>query len=302
MRTGEVLCLCLLAVGCRSDSVAQKVEAPGSLSAPFHFQAHRGAGIARPENTLESFMFSWRLGATPEADLRTTKDGVIVCFHDKTLKRIPSNVTADQKKLGIKDLTFSEVRKLEVGSFKGKRFAGERVPAVSEVFEKMKGHPERVLYLDIKDVDLDRLFDLIHKYGVEKQVIFATSRYELIRSWKKRLPQSLTLLWMGGTEKQLSEKLKRVREAGFEGITHLQIHVKVGDLESDDPFTPSSAFLGKVAKELKARGIVFQVLPWNCSDPRAYVKLLELGAESFATDHPEVTLEAVREYRKAVRR
>ena len=70
-----------------------------------------------------------------------------------------------------------------------------------------------------------------------------------------------------------------------------------GDLASDEPFNPRSEFLRTLGKELKSRGIVFQVLPWECADPRAYEKLLALGAESFATDYPEVTLNAVKKFR-----
>ena len=51
-------------------------------------------------------------------------------------------------------------------------------------------------------------------------------------------------------------------------------------------------------EELKSRGIVFQVLPWECSDQRAYEQLLALGAASFATDYPEVTLAAVKHFRE----
>ena len=36
---------------------------------PFHIQAHRGAGIARPENTLESFEWSWNIGVTPDIEV-----------------------------------------------------------------------------------------------------------------------------------------------------------------------------------------------------------------------------------------
>jgi hypothetical protein len=56
--------------------------------------------------------------------------------------------------------------------------------------------------------------------------------------------------------------------------------------------------LRSLGKELKSRGIVFQVLPWECADQRAYEKLLALGAESFATDYPEVTLNAARSFRE----
>jgi hypothetical protein len=71
----------------------------------------------------------------------------------------------------------------------------------------------------------------------------------------------------------------------------------VGDLESKEPFTPGSQFLRDLSKELTSRDIIFQVLPWECSDPRAYAKLLALGAKSFATDYPEVTLKAVHDFR-----
>jgi len=60
---------------------------------------------------------------------------------------------------------------------------------------------------------------------------------------------------------------------------------------------PSITFLESVRDELKERGIVFQVLPWENADPAVYTRLLELGAESFATDYPEVTIDAVKKFK-----
>ena len=51
-----------------------------------------------------------------------------------------------------------------------------------------------------------------------------------------------------------------------------------------------------VGAELRERGILFQTLPWGSTDRKLYWKLLDLGAASFATDHPQVTRDAVREY------
>jgi glycerophosphoryl diester phosphodiesterase len=265
--------------------------------APFHIQAHRGAGIAMPENTLESFEWAWKLGVTPEADLRTTQDGAIVCFHDTDLSRVVSNIDAALKKTAIEQLPLTEVEKLEVGSFRGPQFAGQRVPTITSVLADMRGDPDRLLYLDIKTADLDKLVALIREHRVERQVIFTTTKHNLIQDWKKRVPESLTLLWNGGTQDELAKKMEAVRKTGFDGITHLQIHVHVGDFAAAEPFDPSSQFLRTLGDELKSRGIVFQVLPWECADPRAYEKLLELGAESFATDDPEVTLKAVNDFR-----
>jgi glycerophosphoryl diester phosphodiesterase len=67
-------------------------------------------------------------------------------------------------------------------------------------------------------------------------------------------------------------------------------------MDSVEPFTPSGPFLKKLGEELKQRGVVFQVLPWECSDERAFDKLLELGAASFATDYPEVALRAANRF------
>lgn len=264
----------------------------------FHIQAHRGAGIAAPENTLESFQASWKVGVVPEADLRTTKDGVIFCFHDANLARVVSNVDESRKQDALEQLSAEEVRRFEVGSFRGPCYAGQRVPSLAEVFSTMQGRPDRLLYLDIKTVDLDQLAELIRHYQVEKQVIFTSEKYPLIRRWKAKVPESMSLIWNRGTEEQLMAKLQTLREADFEGITFLQIHVFVGDMESEDPFKPSSAFLRSVGEELHSRGVVFQVLPWECADSRAYEKLLELGVASFATDYPEMTVAVVRRFQQ----
>jgi glycerophosphoryl diester phosphodiesterase len=263
---------------------------------PFHIQAHRGAGIARPENTLESFQWAWKIGVTPEADLRTTKDGHIVCFHDADLTRV-GRAGGVPNESAIESIELAELQSFDVGEYRGDEYSGQRVPTLNSVFEKMQGKPNRVIYLDLKrsDLDLDKLLELIHQHGVERQVIFTSPKHELIRDWKRRLPESLTLNWNGGTEAELTKKLAALRQANFDGITHLQIHVRVN--ESTGEFTPSEEFLKSVEEELEKRGIVFQVLPWESADDHVYRRLLELGADSFATDYPEVTLKAVKDFR-----
>jgi glycerophosphoryl diester phosphodiesterase len=273
---------------------------PASLAkepAPFHIQAHRGAGDAFPENTLESFEWSWQHGVTPESDLRTTKDGTIVCFHDPNLKRVPYKIDEALKESSIEKLPLAEVEKLDVGSFRAPQFAGQRIPVLANVFDEMRSHPDRMLYLDIKSVKLDQLEKLVHEKGVEQQIIFTSEHPRLIRDWKKLVPESHTLLWNRGTEEQLTKKMADLRKNKFAGITHLQIHVKVGDLSSAEPFMPSSDWLRKLGKELKSRGIVFQTFSAECKNQKAFEKLLDLGVESFATDYPEVTLAAVKSFR-----
>jgi glycerophosphoryl diester phosphodiesterase len=273
-----------------------KLEA--SEPAPFHIQAHRGAGNALPENTLESFEWSWKHGLTPESDLRTTKDGAIVCFHDPNLKRVPYKIDESLTESSVEKLPLSELQKLDVGSFRAPQFAGQHIPTLATVFDEMHGRSERLLYIDIKSVKLDHLAALVREHKVEDQIIFTSDHPRLIRDWKKLVPESHTLLWNRGTEEQLANKMADLRKTKFAGITHLQIHVQVGDLNSDEPFMPSSAFLRKLGKELKSRGIVFQTFSAECKEQKVYERLLALGVESFATDYPEVALNSVKSFRE----
>ena len=71
---------------------------------PF-FIAHRGCQSLAPENTLASFVCAARLGLQAiETDVRLTKDGVLVCSHDASLKRM----FGIKKK--ISDMTAEELR------------------------------------------------------------------------------------------------------------------------------------------------------------------------------------------------
>jgi glycerophosphoryl diester phosphodiesterase len=80
-------------------------------------------------------------------------------------------------------------------------------------------------------------------------------------------------------------------------VTQLQLHIHIDKTAPDEVrFTESDDLIRDVAKELKPRNILFQALPMNATDPKVYRKLLDLGVESFATDHPQLTLDVVKQY------
>ncbi len=267
--------------------------------ADFIIQSHRGAGNLAPENTLPSFELAWKMGTVPEADVRATTDGVIVAFHDNNLKRLAPGAPDYIQSKSVNDLSWAVASSLDVGEYKGSKHKGERIARLDEVFDNMVGRPDRWLYLDVKEVPLEQLAKMARQRGIEKQLILASTKYEHHRAWKKMLPTSGTLLWMGGDESALKKRIDDLRKVGFADLTQLQIHVDVGDLNSADPFKPSSAFLRKVAKELKSRGILYQTWVRGSASPEAYKKLLDLGFESFASDDPQVALKAVRDYKRA---
>ena len=107
--------------------VALLMLSSASLAAPF-LVAHRGASKDAPENTLPAFELAWKQGADAiEGDFYLTKDGKIVCFHDGDTKKITG------KKLVVKDSTLAELQALDVGEWRGKKFAGTRMPTLEQV-------------------------------------------------------------------------------------------------------------------------------------------------------------------------
>lgn len=263
----------------------------------FVIQSHRGAGFLAPENTLAAFELGWQMGTWPESDLRTTKDGVIVAFHDATFERTVKNVPPELKKKGVKDITYAELLKLDVGGWHGEQFEGRRVSKISDVYQLMRGKPERMLYLDIKNVDLKQVAAEVRANGVTKQIVFTSTKYDMIREFKQLVPECQTLNWMGGTEDELKKRLEEVRAANFEGITQLQLHVRLNtNNASAEPFTLTRQFIRATGDELRKHGVIFQILPWEVNEPKVYWQLMDLGAMAFATDHPDVVVKAVRDY------
>lgn len=264
----------------------------------FVIQSHRGAGELAPENSRESFELAWSLGTIPEADLRTTRDGVITAFHDADFKRILPHEPEEIRKKGIVDFTWEEISRMDIGIWKGESFKGQKVPSMEQVFELLKKDSKRKIYVDIKNVDLTQLAREAHAAGLASRLILASTDYKIIRSWKKLAPDSLTLHWMGGEESVLAERLEKLRAEGFADIDQLQIHVHPGK-EGQPAFSPSPEFLKKVGTELRQHGILFQTLPWQSRDEKLFTTLLDLGVASFATDYPDFAAATVKRYYEA---
>jgi glycerophosphoryl diester phosphodiesterase len=90
--------------------------------------AHRGASLDAPENTLAAFRRAWEQGVEcVELDVRLTRDGGVVVIHDATTARTAG---VDRP---VVEQTLAEVRALDAGSWRGERFAGEKIPTLAEV-------------------------------------------------------------------------------------------------------------------------------------------------------------------------
>ncbi len=114
-----------------SEKVTTWDIAPGSQRLPLII-AHRGDLSRAPENTLPAFQRAWEAGADGvELDVRLTKDGQLVVFHDRNLDRT-SNGTGP-----VNHCALAEIQSLDVGSWFAPEFRGETAPTLDEVFESL---------------------------------------------------------------------------------------------------------------------------------------------------------------------
>src|SRR4051812_1515513 len=115
---------------------------------------HRGASEHAHENTLEAFRATFELGGDGnEFDIRRTKDGVLVVFHDDMLDRL-LEAYGD-----VSEFTWDTLRRFR---FRDPGRFGEqcRIPTLVEVFELHRKHAG-LMHLDIKRHGLDGAIALL---------------------------------------------------------------------------------------------------------------------------------------------
>ncbi len=146
--------------------------------------AHRGASIKYPENTMAAFRGAKKLGADwIELDVQQTKDKQIVVSHDTNLSRV-TGVNKD-----IIDMNYSEIKKLDAGSFFNKKFKGEKIPLLKEVLEFAKKNNIR-LNIELKPTGKEKNFekqvvDLIKEYNFEDRCVVTSQVYNVLKKIKK---------------------------------------------------------------------------------------------------------------------
>ena len=152
------LCLALAA----ADSTAAEPSRPLIV-------AHRGLLRHAPENTLSNFRACLELRLGFEFDVRQTKDGQLVCIHDRTIDRT-TNGTGK-----VSDLTFAETRELDAGSWFDRKFAVEKVPTVEEVLKLVAEYRQHgvLVAVDLKAEGVEQeVVRLAEKHGVLERLLF----------------------------------------------------------------------------------------------------------------------------------
>lgn len=180
--------------------------------------AHRGGTGLWPENTLEAFTHAIEMGADGiELDVHLSRDGVLVVHHDESLK--PAIARADGKWLirptpRIKDLTFEELQRFDIGQLKpGSTYGahypeqspitGARIPRLEDVLAlaKNRAGADFHIYVELKTALLDltqsaapeplaeAAVALVRRMEMERQVSFVSFDWRALAYAKKIAPE-----------------------------------------------------------------------------------------------------------------
>jgi glycerophosphoryl diester phosphodiesterase len=184
--------------------------------------AHRGASFDAPENTLAAFNLAWAQGSDGvEGDFYLTRDEQIVCIHDRGTTR----TTGVSK--SVEDSTLAELRQLEYGSWKGKKWKGEQIPTFQDVFKSV---PEGGLFV-------------IELKSKSKIVPFLASQLKSLDTEKIRL---LIISFDKATVAACHEQIPEVRA---HWLTSFKKDKKNGR------YQPSAEAIAKVVNESGAAGV-----------------------------------------------
>lgn len=142
--------------------------------------AHRGASEYLPENTLLSFYTGVYMKANGiETDVRRTKDGVLVLFHDNTLER----VTGDPRL--VEECTLAELMELDV-----KKNGYTDKIAVFEDFLQKFAFRDLTFAIELKGPGVEKdTADLLRKYGLEKKAVITSFRLDYIKNFITYAPE-----------------------------------------------------------------------------------------------------------------
>ncbi|WP_182867510.1 glycerophosphodiester phosphodiesterase [Rhodopirellula sp. JC639] len=231
--------------------------------------AHRGYSAIAPENTLAAIDEAIRAGAQGcEFDVYRCGDGSVVLMHDKTVDR-----TTDGKGRVI-ELSLEQLRQLDAGSWKDKRFAGEPVPTLKEALERLRGTNCQPV-IEIKMDGISRqVIDDVRALGMVDQVAVIAFSKTVVQEIRALEPD-LTCAWLygktvSGTPKQQADFLQS--QARQCNATIVDLNYKL--------LSP-----GLVA-ELKRRGL--GVWTWTVNEAAVMQALHRWGVDSITTDRPSL--------------
>lgn len=231
--------------------------------------AHRGGAALAQENTLAAFSMATSLGFRYlETDVRVTRDGALVCFHDATVDRVTEGRGAVHRH------SARALRSLRV-------FGGEPIPDLAEALEAF---PDSCFTIDLKvEAAIEPLSRLLRNQSFAERVCVAGAWDGWLARLRSLVPGVQTalgwrslaaFLWRSRTGRRLP---RRLTTAAF-----AHVPMRLGSL---------TTFVEPLIEH--GHGIGVRVVVWTVDEAVTMRRLLDVGVDGIITDRPDVLREVM---------
>lgn len=236
--------------------------------------AHRAGAHEQDENTLQAFQSTYNQGLRGfETDIRMTKDGELVIFHDASLERI----TGEQGI--IEEMTAGEIRKIKTKK-------GNPILFLDELLDFLKDKPGIYLELEMKTNPTAYPQELLEEY--------VDQLYKAAMATK---PASSTYLFTSFDKRPLQYIKKTYPQADMLFITSSPLTKEVVEETLALGISRVGCNLGgtsrKMVQDAQAAGI--QVSLWPGHSVEDFLLGVYLGADYLCSDVPVKVLQHMKE-------
>lgn len=199
-----------------------------------------------------------------EFDVRVARCGTPVVFHDETLDRTTDGDGP------VADYTIDQLRTLDAGSWYDPRFAGERIPTLSEALDLVGGRAEHV-YPEVKGIressDIDRMLGLVRDRALIDRTTFISIDWSILE--RVRAQNAEIRVGFIVVSADLFDDALLLAAADPIAILDLNQEIVL-----DDP---------SVVRRANDEGI--DVVTWTVNEPHEATRLRQAGVTGFTTDH-----------------
>lgn len=240
---------------------------------------HRGYCSRAPENTLPSFQLAIEAGVDlVELDYQQSRDGVPIVIHDPTLDRTTdARKKWKQRRIKVSEKTAAEIQTLDAGSWFSAKFAGTKVPLLTEAIDFICCNGA-VPLIEHKSGDAATLVHLLRSRNLINRVVVISFNWKFLREFHELEPaQALGAL---GPPARLSNGRKPVHSRRGLG-PRLSDLMKTGARIA--VWNPKASRRGIRA----ARQCDLKVWVYTVNEPRLAQRLAKLGARGIITNEIE---------------
>ncbi|MDP3713580.1 MAG: glycerophosphodiester phosphodiesterase family protein [Mycobacteriales bacterium] len=252
--------------------------------------AHRGSSASHAEHTLAAYELAIDEGADAlECDVRLTRDGVLVCVHDRKVDR-----TSDGRGV-VSTLELAELAELDFASWK--KAGGD--PLLEASWEEPDLDRGRVLTLErllqlVEGTRVELHIETKHptRYGglVERALVDLLERYGVARPLTRSVSPVTVMSFAPTSLRRVHAMAPQVPTVYL--MDRVPVRYRDGSLPSQVYAAGPSIEVVRAhpsyVSRVQARG--HRVHVWTCDEPTDIDLVVELGVDAVISNHPRRAL------------